>query len=253
VSTLLVSLNKKSHEQKKSMPVTTGQADNFRKVANEKRLGRGRFQRALDDGRCARFIDSLKSDYIPLTDERISELTLKAEALDGRIHIVRRVPVNQSGDWQEALQSFQCQIPIDHEVRSPMISCQYPTSQEGVVEKDIVLLEISGSDTSRRDHSRTYGEIMIWSKSVSLKKTNPRELFAVGSIKFDLNKMLNRQGFLSVVCTTAFRTNYTIPVDPNYFYDILVCCIDSGGCIFKPTIRHISNVSAKAFLYAFCD
>lgn len=46
----------------KYMPVTVGQMECGRKIANEKQVGRARFQQALDDGRFGSFLESLKTD-----------------------------------------------------------------------------------------------------------------------------------------------------------------------------------------------
>ncbi len=48
----------------KSLLVTASQVESVRKMANEKNVGRAKFQGALDDGRVSRFLDDLKTDGV---------------------------------------------------------------------------------------------------------------------------------------------------------------------------------------------
>ncbi len=159
-------------------PVTTPQTENLRKVANDKKVGRALFQQALDNGSFARFLDSLKADeqtgYTPLSDERIAELTKKAASVGARIHVLRRVRVQQDREWQEAINLAGPNTPMDYNVRKPEVSAQYQPVSKVMVEKDIVLLNYSKGDGN-------WDKALAWGKEAVLKSTNPREVFAIGA------------------------------------------------------------------------
>ena len=158
-------------------PVTVGQAEGLRKVANDKKVGRALFQQALDNGSVARFLDSLKADeqmeYAPLSDKRIAELTKLATAVGARIHVLRRVRVQQDRDWQESINLAGPNTPMNYNVRKPEVSAQYQPVSKKTVEKDIVLLNYPKGDGY-------WDKATVWGQGASLKSTNPREVNAVG-------------------------------------------------------------------------
>lgn len=156
-------------------PVTTAQTDCLCKIANEKKIRRAAFQTALDDGSFARFLDELKADeateYVPMSDPRIAELTKLAAKYGARIHILRRVKVKQDREWQEAINLAGPNTPTDYNVRKPEVSAQYQPISSKVVEKDIVLLNYPKGDG--------WDKALAWGEQAKLKKTVPRETFAI--------------------------------------------------------------------------
>lgn len=64
----------------KNTLVTTSQTESVRKMANEKKIGRARFQEALDDGRISRFLDNLKVGAVIIASLQDFGLTLSVPA-----------------------------------------------------------------------------------------------------------------------------------------------------------------------------
>lgn len=87
------------------MPVTVSQMECGRKIANEKQVGRARFQQALDDGSFGCFLDSLK---VELNDIKPPE--------GARVHILE-VEVEQDREWQSAVNAAGPNTPSDYNVR----------------------------------------------------------------------------------------------------------------------------------------
>lgn len=158
-------------------PVTTEQLEAVRKMAKEKGIGCALFQKAHDSGSLSCYLDSLKADeemeYTPISDERIAELTNKAAAVGARIHVLRRVRIQQDREWQEAINLAGPDTPSDYNVRKGEVSGQYQPVAKKVVEKDIVLLNYSKGDGN-------CDKATAWGKDALLKNTNPREVFAIG-------------------------------------------------------------------------
>ena len=178
-------------------PVTTAQLEAVRKMAREKKVGRAAFQAALDNGSFARFLDQLKADeateYVPMSDARIAELTKLAAKQGARIHILRRVKVKQGRDWQEAISLAGPNTPMDYNVRKPEVSAQYQPVSFKVVEKDIVLLNYPNGDG--------WDKALAWGDEAKLKRTVPRETFAIGEQHPTLHNTLG-QNPMYVAATT---------------------------------------------------
>ncbi len=170
-------------------PVTTAQAEGLRKIANEKQVGRALFQQALDNGSFVHFLDSLKADeateYVPLTDARIEELTSLATKAGARIHILRRVRVKQNREWQEAVNLAGPNTPNHYNVRKTEVSAQYQPASNKEIETDIVLLNYPKGDGN-------WDKGTAWGKEAKLNATNPREVFAIGEQKPDLHTILGQ-------------------------------------------------------------
>lgn len=177
-------------------PVTTAQTECLRKMANDKKLSRAAFQAALDNGAFGRFLDQLKADetteYVPMSDARIAELTELAAKQGARIHILRRVKVKQDRDWQEAVNLAGPNTPSDYNVRK--VGDQYLPTSTKMVEKDIVLLNYSKGDGN-------WDKALTWGDDAKLKKTVPREAFAIGEQHPALHTTLG-QNPMYVVATT---------------------------------------------------
>lgn len=170
-------------------PVTTAQAEGLRKIANEKQVGRALFQKALDDGSFAKFLDSLKADeeteYVPLSDARIEELTALATKAGARIHVLRRICVKQNREWQEAVNLAGPNTPSHYNVRKTEVSARYQPAFNKDIETDIVLLNYSKGDGN-------WDKGTAWGKEAKLNATNPREVFAIGKQKPDLHTILGQ-------------------------------------------------------------
>lgn len=179
-------------------PVTTAQLEAVRKMAKEKGIGCVLFQKAHDSGSLSRYLDSLKADeeteYVPLSDARIAELTKKAAAVGARIHVLRRVRVQQDREWQEAVNLAGPNTPSDYNVRKPEVSGQYQPVAKKVVEKDIVLLNYFKGDGN-------WDKALAWGNDASLKVTNPREVFAVGEKHPTLHNTLGQNPMYVVAPT----------------------------------------------------
>lgn len=133
--------------------VTTGQTDSVCRMANEKQLGRSTFQQALDDGRVAGFLDSLK--------------IIAPEG--ARIHILR-VKVKLDRHWQDAVNAVGPNTPAGYNVRK--VGNLYVPTGTGEEEQEHVLLNYpAGGGNWDTAHA--------WAKDKDLKKTVPRGVFAI--------------------------------------------------------------------------
>lgn len=146
--------------------------------------------------------DSLKADaatgYIPLSDARIAELTTLATKVGARIHILRRVRVQQDRDWQVAINLAGPNTPFDYKVRKSKVSMRYPPISKAVVEKDIVLLNYSKGDSN-------WDKVTAWGNEAKVKATNPREVFAIGEQHPTLHSTLGQNSMYVVTLTGGSR------------------------------------------------
>lgn len=141
-----------------SLPVTTSQTDAICKMANEKKVGRERFQKALDDGSMSRFLDSFKTDVSIVPPKR------------ARIHVLRvKVTLDQS--WQEAVNAAGPNTPSDYNVRK--VGDLYLPSGIGEEEQEHILLNYPNGGGN-------WNKALAWADEKRLKRTVPREVFAIG-------------------------------------------------------------------------
>jgi hypothetical protein len=220
-------------------PVTNRQGNCFVKMANEKGVGRVLFQQALDDPeKFARFLDQLKADeatkYVPMSDARIAELTELAEKQGARIHILRRVKVKQDRDWQEAINLAGPNTPTEYHVRKPEVSAQYQPVCSRVVEKDIVLLNYPKGDG--------WDKALAWGDEAKLKKTVPRETFAIGEQHPTLPNTLGQNPMY-----VASTTKCTFGDDPSTCY---VWWNDSER---KARLSLVSRFDYSCDWFSFCE
>lgn len=220
-------------------PVTNGQGDCLVKMANEKGVGRVLFQQALDDPeKFARFLDQLKADeateYVPMSDARIAELTELAAKQGARIHILRRVKVKQDRDWQEAINLAGPNTPMDYNVRKPEVSAQYQPVSSKVVEKDIVLLNYPNGDG--------WDKALAWGDEAKLKRTVPRETFAIGEQHPTLHNTLGQNPMY-----VAATTKCTFGGFPG------ACCVWWGGSRRKADLLWVSYFDYSYDWFSFCE
>ena len=161
-------------------PVTVSQAECLRKIANEKQVGRDRFQQAIDDGSFGHFLDSLKLESGGI-----------APPEGARVHVLR-VKVDQSREWQDAVSAAGPDTPDSYNVRK--VGGQYPSVGGEVIEEELILLNFPKGDGN-------WDKANVWAGAHGLKRTNPREVFAVGEQHPKLHEQLE-QNPMYVVATT---------------------------------------------------
>lgn len=142
----------------KKMLVTSNQTDSVRSMANAKGVTRDQFQKASDDGRIARFLDSLKTGTAGIMPPQ-----------EGRIHAVR-VKVKLDRPWQEALSAAGPNTPDNYNVRK--VGDQYPPTGNKEVEEELVMVNYPKGDG--------YDKALAWAQTQGLENTVPREVFAIG-------------------------------------------------------------------------
>jgi hypothetical protein len=142
----------------KKLLVTSNQTDAVRDMANAKGVTRAQFQMAQDDGRIARFLDTLKVDPTALTPPP-----------GARLHTVR-IRFKPDREWQEAINDAGPNTPSDYNIRK--VGDQYlPTGTEEIVE-DLILLNFPNGDG--------FDAALAWAREKKLENTVPREVFAIG-------------------------------------------------------------------------
>ncbi len=222
----------------KYIPVTVAQVEGLRKVANDKKVGLALFQKALDNGSFARYLDSLKADeqmeYTPLSDKRIAELTKMATSVGARICVLRRVRVQQDRDWQDSINLVGPSTPMNYNVRKPEVSAQYQSVSKKTVEKDIVLLNyLKGGD---------WNKATMWGQSTFLKAANPREVFAVGEQYPTLNKTLGQD----LMCLVA-------PIECTFFGNRRACFVWWLDSDRKADLSHVNSFYDTYAWFAFSE
>jgi len=164
----------------KYTPVTVSQMECGRKIANEKQIGRARFQQALDDGSFGRFLDSLKIEAKDIEPPK-----------GARIQVVR-VKVEQDREWQDAINAAGPNTPSDYNVRK--VGDQYAPVGKGTVETELILLNFPKGDGN-------WDKAMMWAEAKGFKRTNPREVFAIGEQHPKLHETIG-QNPMYLVATT---------------------------------------------------
>lgn len=177
--------------------VTNRQAESVRQMANDKKVGRVGFQRVLDDGTFARFLDSLKVDPTTITPPE-----------GARIHIVR-VKVRLDRPWMEAVKAAGPNTPDNYNVRK--VADLYPSSGTGEVEEDLVMLNYPQGDGS-------WDKALMWAQVANLKNTVPREAFAIGEQHPSLHSTLGVNLMYAVATTEC-----------TFGGDRQACCVWWGG------------------------
>ncbi len=189
-------------------PVTSAQVECLRKMAIEKRLGRARFQEALDDGTWGRHLDDLMPDedqddglYYPISRSRIAEIKRRAELVGSRIHVLRRVRFLQDSQWALALIDGAPNTPLSSDIYDEeAVFGRCKSVLKGYTEKDYILWNCprGGNDWDR--------ELLCWKKMLYM--TNPREVLAVSRHFASLKPILGpgRVTLASTACrATGFR------------------------------------------------
>jgi hypothetical protein len=113
-----------------------------------------------------------QAEYVPISDTRIAELTKKAVDVGARIHILRRVHVEQ--------------------IRK--VGNQY-TPDKGMIEEDFILLNFPMGDN--------WNKALRWAELKGLKRTHPRNVFTIGKHHPTLHTQLG-QNPMYVVATEGY-------------------------------------------------
>lgn len=158
--------------------VTSNQTDAVRDMANAKGVTRAQFQVAQDDGRIARFLDTLKVDPTALTPPP-----------GARLHTVH-IRFKPDREWQESINTAGPNTPSDYNVRK--VGDQYPATGTEEIEEDLILLNFPNGDS--------FDKALAWAKSQHLENTVPREVFAIGEQHPKLHDVLG-QNPMYVVAT----------------------------------------------------
>ena len=162
----------------KNTLVTSNQTDTVRDMANAKRVTRAQFTAAMDDGRIARFLDTLKIDPTELTPPP-----------GARLHTVR-IRFKPDREWQESIDAAGPNTPSDYNVRK--VGDQYPPTGTEEIEEDLILLNFPNGDG--------FDAALAWAKSKQLENTVPREVFVIGEQHPKLHEELG-QNLMHVAAT----------------------------------------------------
>ncbi len=91
----------------KILPVTSNQGDAIRDMANDKGVGRAKWQKAHDDGRFSRFLDSLKTDEATPsqlhTPQHQYEFRIKKDGADAKTLVARTRQTFFVSNYAEAM------------------------------------------------------------------------------------------------------------------------------------------------------
>lgn len=163
--------------------VTLNQVECIRQMANAKRIGREAFQKALDNGTFAQILDNLKVNSSAI-----------APPQGARIHIVH-IRVKQDRPWQEAVDAAGPNTLDEFNVRK--VGDLYGPVGIEEIEEDLILLNYPSCDGD-------WNKALVWAKSVGLKSTSPREVFAVGEQHPKLHEQLGLNPVYVVATTECF-------------------------------------------------
>ncbi|OHA27004.1 MAG: hypothetical protein A3C06_04545 [Candidatus Taylorbacteria bacterium RIFCSPHIGHO2_02_FULL_46_13] len=164
----------------KNTLVTSNQTDAVRDMANAKGVTRAQFQSAQDDGRIARFLDSLRGDscVIPAPSGAC-------------IHTVR-IRFKPDSGWQEAVNAAGPNTPSEYNIRK--VGDQYPPTGTEEIEEDLILLNYPKGDGN-------WNTVHAWAVTQNLTKTVPREVFALGEQHPKLHEVLGQNPMYAVATT----------------------------------------------------
>lgn len=142
-------------------------------------------------------VQSDTTKYVSISDARIAELTKKALDAGARIHVLRRVRIQEDLDWQQAINLAGSNTP-NNSIRQSEVSEQYQSVSNQVVEKDMVLFGCSAEDNTNWHKATTWGD------ANKLKRANPREGFAVAEQHPTLDKTLGQDEMYLVAPTEGY-------------------------------------------------
>ena len=145
--------------------VTVAQAEQLRKMANEKRVDREVFQtKLLDNGMMSHVLDAIKEGTsitfgVPLVPP-----------LGGRIHPLK-VKFQLDQEWQAAINVAGPGTSDNYNVRK--VGNLYPPTGVGIIEEELILLNYPKGGGS-------WDKALAWAEQFRLRRTDPRRVFAVG-------------------------------------------------------------------------
>lgn len=156
------------------------QGEEVARIARAKGVTRQEFQSALDDGRFAKFLDSLKNS-----------ITIELSA-DARIYTLPNFTYIQDVEWQEAIDAGCPNTPDYSNARK--VSDYYMPIGTGEVQENLVLINYPNGGGS-------WDRAIAWAEDVGLKRTVPREVFAIGEKYPNLSREL-KCNWVCVAATT---------------------------------------------------
>ncbi|OGN34297.1 MAG: hypothetical protein A3I39_00985 [Candidatus Yanofskybacteria bacterium RIFCSPLOWO2_02_FULL_47_9b] len=176
--------------------VTVAQAMNARQMANKKGVGASRWQKALDEkiGGFSTFLDAVRSGRRIVVE---SDLVVPE---GGRIVELPGLRVNQGQEWQAAINAAGPNTPENYNARK--VGDLYLPTSTGIKKKDFVLLNFGPKGGS-------WERALAWGcQYPQLKRSVPRDVFAVGKAKPELHRELG--------------------MDPMYLVATTECAFDGG-------------------------
>ncbi len=172
--------------------------------------------------------------YTPIGDARIAELTYLAIKAGAHIHILRRIRVKQDHEWQDAINLVGQGALTDPYIFNPDIIEQYRPISDEVVETDIVLLGYP------KNFDGDWYKSNDWGKEAQLNACNPREVFAIGVQKPNLNKALGQNPMYVVA-----------PIDCSYQGGRWACCVWWCDSECEPFLLWIESFNGPEIFFAF--
>lgn len=163
---------------KKSGKVSAAQADHVRRMADQKGIGGKIFQdRFIDDGLCAIALDTARQKGARL--KRIPPIVAPT-GWGGRIHFVE-VEVDESQPWPEAVMGAGPNTLSGYDVHK--VADHYPPTGRGKRKVKMVLVSLANGGN--------FAKAVAWAEQYDLRRTSPRQVFAIGKNKPELHKELS--------------------------------------------------------------
>lgn len=200
------------------MLVTTNQVNAVRDMANAKGVTRAQFQAAMDDGRIARFLDTLNEDQTTLIPPT-----------GARLHTVH-IRFKPDREWQDAINAAGPNTPGNYNVRK--VGDQYLPTETGEIEEDLILLNFPSGNGFDAAHA--------WAREKKLENTVPREVFAIGEQHPKLHDELG-QNLMFVVATK----------ECTFEGDRRACYVWWGGSEREARLRWVGSFGNGSDWFAF--
>ncbi len=197
--------------------VTVSQMEDVRKMANEKGIGKKRFQLAIRNGAVSHFLNGLKSDSMELLPPR-----------GGKIHrLAVEVKLDQS--WESAIREAGPYCESLNKIWT--LGDKFPPEGKGLITIDLVLVNYPRGNGDMEHASE-------WAEKNGLYVTQPREVLTVGRQYPSLNKVL---AFPEMVLKST--TGINIPTTGFDWW----CCVEwkgsRRGAIIDNEVSHFSDTT----------
>lgn len=171
--------------QKESM--TIAQAMDIRQMAIAKKISRGQIQQGLKDATFAVALEAVKEGRTVILAPKLTPPP------GGRIHIVR-LPVTLDQPWPKAVKAVGSNTPDSYNVWR--VGDLYLPTAKGKRTEEIILVNFGFSGVGNWDKA------IAWADQYHLKRTHPRQVFAIGERKPNLNRKLAKNPMVMVIVAT---------------------------------------------------